>query len=38
MFTYNDDIDSTINDAHLSTNKASKDAIVAQYKKLYPEL
>jgi GR25 family glycosyltransferase involved in LPS biosynthesis len=38
MFTYNDDIDSTINEAHLSINKPSKDAIVAQYKTLYPDL
>jgi hypothetical protein len=38
MFIYNDDIDSTIDEGHLSINKPSKDAIVVQYKKLYPEL
>ena len=38
MFTYKDDIDSTINNAHLDINKPSKDAIVSEYKKLYPDL
>ena len=36
MFIYNDEIDSTIDIAHLSINKPSKDEIVKQYKKLYP--
>jgi len=36
MFIYNDDIDSTIDIAHLSINKPSKDEIVKQYKNLYP--
>ena len=38
MITYNDDIDSTINNSHLDINKKAKEAVLVQYKKLYPDI